>query len=48
MEETVELYYAWKKAADAIAEAKQMIFEEKDEKYRGGMINLPRCFYIFI
>ena len=31
MEETVELYYAWKKATDAIEEAKQMIHEEKDE-----------------
>ena len=35
MEETVELYYAWKKATDAIKEAKQMIFEEKDEEMRG-------------
>ena len=34
MEETVELYYAWKKATDAIEEAKQMIFEEKDEEMR--------------
>src|SRR5574344_1072853 len=34
MEETVELYYAWKKATDAIAEAKQMIFEEKDEEMK--------------
>ena len=25
MEETVELYYAWKKAVDSIEEAKQMI-----------------------
>ena len=34
MEETVELYYAWKKATDSIAEAKQMIFEEKDEEMK--------------
>jgi len=34
MEETVELYYAWKKATDAIAEAKQMIHEEKDEEMK--------------
>ena len=35
MEETVELYYAWKKATDAIAEAKTMMYEEKDEEMRG-------------
>ena len=35
MEETVELYYAWKKATDAIEEAKQLMFEEKDEEMRG-------------
>ncbi len=34
MEETVELYYAWKKATDAIEEAKLMIHEEKDEEMR--------------
>ena len=34
MEETVELYYAWKKATDAIEEAKQLIHEEKDEEMR--------------
>ena len=34
MEETVELYYAWKKATDVIEEAKQMIFEEKDEEMK--------------
>ena len=34
MEETVELYYAWKKATDAIEEAKQMIHEEKDEEMK--------------
>ena len=34
MEETVELYYAWKKATDSIEEAKQMIFEEKDEEMK--------------
>ena len=35
MEETVELYYAWKKANDAIEDAKQMMYEEKDEEMRG-------------
>ena len=34
MEETVELYYAWKKATDAIEEAKQMIYEEKDDEMK--------------
>jgi len=34
MEETVELYYAWKKAVDSIEEAKQLIYEEKDEELR--------------
>lgn len=34
MEETVELYYAWKKAVDAIEDAKQLMFEEKDEEMR--------------
>mgnify|MGYP000469658468 CR=1 FL=1 len=34
MEETVELYYAWKKAVDAIEEAKQLIHEEKDEEMK--------------
>lgn len=34
MEETVELYYAWKKASDAIEEAKMMIREEKDEEMK--------------
>ena len=34
MEETVELYYAWKKATDSIEEAKHMIFEEKDEEMK--------------
>ena len=34
MEETVELYYAWKKATDAIEEAKQMIHEEKDDEMK--------------
>ena len=28
MEETVNLYYEWKKAVDAIEDAKQMIHEE--------------------
>ena len=31
MEETVELYYAWKKAVDAINDAKEMIKSESDE-----------------
>ena len=31
MEETVELYYAWKNATDAIEEAKEMIYAESDE-----------------
>ena len=34
MEETVELYYAWKKAVDAIEEAKNLMHEEKDEEMR--------------
>ena len=34
MEETVELYYAWKKANDAIADAKEMIKGESDEERR--------------
>lgn len=34
MEETVELYYAWKKASDAIEDAKMMIREEKDEEMK--------------
>ena len=34
MEETVELYYAWKKAVDAIEDAKQMMHEEKDEEMK--------------
>ena len=34
MEETVELYYAWKSATDAIAEAKEMIFAESDEEMK--------------
>ena len=34
MEETVELYYAWKQAVDSIEEAKQLIFEEKDEEMK--------------
>lgn len=34
MEETVELYYAWKKASDAIEDAKQLIREEKDEEMK--------------
>jgi len=34
MEETVELYYAWKKAVDAIEEAKEMIHAETDEEMK--------------
>ncbi len=34
MEETVELYYAWKKANDAIEDARQLMYEEKDEEMR--------------
>ena len=34
MEETVELYYEWKKTTDAINDAKEMLHEEKDEDMR--------------
>ena len=34
MEETVETYYAWKKAQDAIEEAKELIKGETDEEMR--------------
>lgn len=34
MEETVELYHDWKKAVDAIDEAKEMIKAEKDEEMK--------------
>lgn len=34
MEETVELYHAWKKASDAIKDVKEMIREEKDEEMK--------------
>ena len=34
MEETVNLYYDWKKAKDAIEEAKLLIYEEKDEEMK--------------
>ncbi len=34
MEETVELYYAWKKAGDAIEDAKEMLKGETDEEMR--------------
>ena len=34
MEETVELYYAWKKATDAIEEAKEMIHMEADDEMK--------------
>lgn len=34
MEETVELYHAWKKATDAIDEAKELIKAEKDDEMK--------------
>ena len=34
MEETVNLYYEWKQAVDAIEDAKQLIHEEKDEEMK--------------
>ena len=34
MEETVELYYQWKKAVDAFEEAKEMIHNESDEEMK--------------
>lgn len=34
MEETVELYYAWKKAVDSIADAKEMIKSESDDEMK--------------
>ena len=34
MEETVELYYEWKKTTEAIDDAKQMLHEEKDDEMR--------------
>ena len=34
MEETVELYYAWKKATDAVTDAKEMIHAESDEEMK--------------
>lgn len=34
MEETVELYYAWKKATDAIEDDKELLQNEKDEDMR--------------
>ena len=34
MEETVNLYYEWKKATDAIAEAKELIHSETDPEMR--------------
>ena len=34
MEETVKLYYAWKKAVDAINDAKEMIKSESDEEMK--------------
>ena len=34
MEETVNLYYDWKKAVDAIEEAKELIKSEHDEEMK--------------
>ncbi len=34
MEETVELYYAWKKAVDSIADAKEMLKGESDDEMK--------------
>ena len=34
MEETVHLYYEWKKATDAIAEAKEMLHSENDDEMK--------------
>ncbi|HNW26305.1 MAG TPA: peptide chain release factor 1 [Candidatus Gastranaerophilaceae bacterium] len=34
MEETVELYHAWKKATDAVKEAQELIWAEKDEEMK--------------
>lgn len=34
MEETVALYYEWKKATDAIAEAKELIYAENDDEMK--------------
>ncbi|MDR1168737.1 MAG: peptide chain release factor 1 [Heliobacteriaceae bacterium] len=34
MEETVELYYEWKKAADAVAEARELIYIEPDDEMK--------------
>ncbi len=34
MEETVNLYYEWKKTTEAIEDAKQMLHDEKDEEMR--------------
>lgn len=34
MEETVELYYEWKKTKDAIADAKEMLHSESDEEMK--------------
>lgn len=34
MEETVNLYYEWKKATDAIAEAKEMLHSEHDDEMK--------------
>lgn len=34
MEESVELYYAWKKATEAIKEAQELVFAEKDDEMK--------------
>ena len=35
MEETVDLYYEWKKVTDAISDAKELLFSENDEEMKG-------------
>lgn len=35
MEETVNLYYEWKKVTDAIADAKELLFAENDDEMKG-------------
>ena len=37
MEETVELYYAWQKATEAVKDAKEIIHEESDEEMKSFM-----------
>lgn len=37
MEETVELYYAWQKATEAVKDAKEIMHEESDEEMKSFM-----------